>query len=187
MFPFSFFCCAYLPVCFVFFCFSSFCALFSYFSSFLLVSGEFSVSSTQSSATGKTAKKLQKGEFRSDPICTIIARYVAKWGIKQMCLCETSTKGGFCTIMGGSANLPLSGVTPANQTKGQFMNFSQGHSGTKVQCLRTPGQLQGSKTPKPEIPRKNSKITPRAPTPNSLKKTQKILRIPEPGPRPQIP
>ena len=29
----------------------------------------------------------------------------------------------------------LSGVTPANQTKkGQFMNFSQGHSGTKVQC-----------------------------------------------------
>ena len=28
-----------------------------------------------------------------------------------------------------------SGVAPANQTKkGQFMNFSQGHSGTKVQC-----------------------------------------------------
>ena len=27
-----------------------------------------------------------------------------------------------------------SGVTPANQTKGQFMNFSQGHSGPKVQC-----------------------------------------------------
>ena len=30
---------------------------------------------------------------------------------------------------------PKPGVTPANQTqKGQFMNFSQGHSGTKVQC-----------------------------------------------------
>ena len=28
-----------------------------------------------------------------------------------------------------------SGVAPANQTKeGQFMNFSRGHSGTKVQC-----------------------------------------------------
>ena len=29
----------------------------------------------------------------------------------------------------------ISGVAPANQTKkGQFMNFSQGHSGTKLQC-----------------------------------------------------
>ena len=29
----------------------------------------------------------------------------------------------------------LSAVTPANQTKeGQFRNFSQGHSGTKVRC-----------------------------------------------------
>ena len=27
-----------------------------------------------------------------------------------------------------------SGVTPANQKKGQFMNFSRGQSGTKVRC-----------------------------------------------------
>ena len=28
----------------------------------------------------------------------------------------------------------ISGVAPANQKKGQFVSFSQGHSGTKVQC-----------------------------------------------------
>ena len=38
----------------------------------------------------------------------------------------------------------------------------------------TPGQLQGSKTLKPEIPRKRAqKLPPRAPTPNFLKKTRK--------------
>ena len=38
----------------------------------------------------------------------------------------------------------------------------------------TPGQIQGSKTPSPETPRENnSKITPRAPTPNSKKKLKK--------------
>ena len=50
---------------------------------------------------------------------------------------------GFQLSQGGSGPpLPLmevatfSGVAPANQTKkkSQFMNFSQGHSGTKVQC-----------------------------------------------------
>ena len=31
----------------------------------------------------------------------IIARYVAKWGIAQMCLCKLiSTKGGYRTILG---------------------------------------------------------------------------------------
>ena len=42
-----------------------------------------------------------------------------------------------------------------------------------------PGQLQGSKTLSPEIPQKNSKITPRAPIPNSLKnsKNTKILGL----------
>ena len=29
---------------------------------------------------------------------TIIARYVAKWGIAQMCLCKLSTTGGYRTI-----------------------------------------------------------------------------------------
>ena len=39
---------------------------------------------------------------------TIIARYVAKWGIAQMCLCETiGTKGGGVIVpCSGSANLP---------------------------------------------------------------------------------
>ena len=35
--------------------------------------------------------------------CTIISRYVAKWGIAQMCLCETKYKGprgGYRTILG---------------------------------------------------------------------------------------
>ena len=37
---------------------------------------------------------------------TIIARYVAKWGIAQMCLCETiSTNGGGIAPLGGSAKL----------------------------------------------------------------------------------
>ena len=31
---------------------------------------------------------------------TTITRYVAKWSIAQMCLCETSTKGGYRTILG---------------------------------------------------------------------------------------
>ena len=31
---------------------------------------------------------------------TIIARYVAKWGIAQMCLCEIKYKGGYRTILG---------------------------------------------------------------------------------------
>ena len=46
-------------------------------------------------------------------------------------------------------------------------------------CWETPGQLQGSKTPSPKLLEKNSKIPPRAPTPNSLKKTRKRLKIPE--------
>ena len=41
----------------------------------------------------------------------------------------------------------------------------------------TPGQLQGFKTPSPETPRKKLKNY-RAPTPNSLKNAQKILKIP---------
>ena len=38
---------------------------------------------------------------------TLIARYVAKWGIAQMCLCELSTKAGVSPF-GGSAILSLS-------------------------------------------------------------------------------
>ena len=37
---------------------------------------------------------------------TIIARYVAKWGIAQMCLCETKYQGGCIAPFWGSANLP---------------------------------------------------------------------------------
>ena len=38
---------------------------------------------------------------------TIIARYVAKWGIAQMCLCETSrAKGGYRMHFGGVLTLP---------------------------------------------------------------------------------
>ena len=36
---------------------------------------------------------------------TIIARYVAQWGIAHMRLCELSTKGGIARFW-GSANLP---------------------------------------------------------------------------------
>ena len=32
---------------------------------------------------------------------TIIARYVAKWGIAQMCLCETKCQGGVSHQFGG--------------------------------------------------------------------------------------
>ena len=33
---------------------------------------------------------------------TIIARYAAKWGIAEMCLCETKYNGGgYRTILGG--------------------------------------------------------------------------------------
>ena len=31
----------------------------------------------------------------------IIARYVAKWGIAQMCLCKIKHQGGYRTILGG--------------------------------------------------------------------------------------
>ena len=37
---------------------------------------------------------------------TIIARYVAKWGIAQMCLCETKYQGRVSHHFGGSADLP---------------------------------------------------------------------------------
>ena len=37
---------------------------------------------------------------------TIIERYVAKWGIAQMCLCETKYQGGGIAPFWGSANLP---------------------------------------------------------------------------------
>ena len=37
---------------------------------------------------------------------TIIARYVAKWGIAQMCLCQTKYQGGGIALFWGSANLP---------------------------------------------------------------------------------
>ena len=36
---------------------------------------------------------------------TIIARYVAKWGIAQMCLCETTYQGGGIAPFRGSAKL----------------------------------------------------------------------------------
>ena len=38
--------------------------------------------------------------------CTILARYVAKWAIAQMCLCETKYKEGGIAPFWGSANLP---------------------------------------------------------------------------------
>ena len=31
---------------------------------------------------------------------TSLARYVAKWGIAQMCLCEAKYQGGYRTILG---------------------------------------------------------------------------------------
>ena len=37
---------------------------------------------------------------------TIIARYVAKWGIAQMCLCETKYQAGGLAPFWGSARLP---------------------------------------------------------------------------------
>ena len=37
---------------------------------------------------------------------TIIARYVAKWGIAQMCLCETKYQRGGVAPIWGTANLP---------------------------------------------------------------------------------
>ena len=37
---------------------------------------------------------------------TIIAQYVAKWGIAQMGLCETKYQGGVPHHFGGAANLP---------------------------------------------------------------------------------
>ena len=36
---------------------------------------------------------------------TIIARYVAKWGIAQLCLCETKYQGEGIAPFGGSAEL----------------------------------------------------------------------------------
>ena len=35
---------------------------------------------------------------------TIIARYVAKWGIAQMCLCRTKYQGGVSHHLGGVLN-----------------------------------------------------------------------------------
>ena len=44
---------------------------------------------------------------------------------------------------------------------------------------KRPASYRDPKPRNPKLLEKNSKITPRAPTPNSLKKTQKILKIPE--------
>ena len=38
---------------------------------------------------------------------TISTRYVAKWGIAQMCLCESNHQGEGITLFLGSAKLPL--------------------------------------------------------------------------------
>ena len=37
---------------------------------------------------------------------TIVARYVAKWGIAEMCLSETRNQGGGIAPFWGSADLP---------------------------------------------------------------------------------
>ena len=37
---------------------------------------------------------------------TVIARYVAKWGISQMCLCKTKYQGGGIAPFWGTVNLP---------------------------------------------------------------------------------
>ena len=60
----------------------------------------------------------------------------------------------------------------ANATPEFFDKIKAGDPAVLVGFVwETPGQLQGSKTPKPENPRKkNSKNTPWAPTPNSWKK-----------------
>ena len=37
---------------------------------------------------------------------TIIARYVAKWGVAEMCMCETKYQGVVSHHFGGLLNLP---------------------------------------------------------------------------------
>ena len=58
---------------------------------------------------------------------------LAKGFLRKVCGNSAENSRKFAKEMGFIA--PGSGVALANQTKkSQFMNFSQGHSGTKVQC-----------------------------------------------------
>ena len=66
---------------------------------------------------------------------------------------------------------------------GRYKSSSQSDCATRLarrsdcKACETPGQLQGSKTLKPEIPRKKLKNDPPGPDPKLLEKTQKILKI----------
>ena len=108
---------------------------------------------------------------------TIITGYVAKWGSAQMCggcaYAKLSTKGGI--PKGGIP--PLLGSTDLPEKVSRDMgNCGDGISNISrygAYVCETPGQLQGSKTLSPQIHKKNSKITPRPPTPNSSKKISK--------------
>ena len=63
---------------------------------------------------------------------TIIARYVAKWGIAQMCLCETKYQGGGIAPFWGSANLP------------EKVSRDMGYRSDSIAISRDMGPLRGS-------------------------------------------
>ena len=65
---------------------------------------------------------------------TITARHVAKWGIAQMCLCETNYQRGDCTIW-GAANLSFK------------VSRNMGHRGESIAVSRDMGPLSTWKTP----------------------------------------
>ena len=55
--------------------------------------------------------------------CTIITRYVAKWGVAQMCLCETKYQGGgIAPLVGGCSFFAYSWKLPAYS--GAFFTYN---------------------------------------------------------------
>ena len=64
---------------------------------------------------------------------TIIARYVAKWGIAQIRLCETKYQGGVSRHFGGSANLS-SKVSRDTRYRSDSIAVSRDMGPLRVEC-----------------------------------------------------
>ena len=92
--------------------------------------------------------------------CTIITRYVAKWGIAQMCLCETKYQRGVSHHLGGVLNSfkKYRAIWGIAAIVSQYRAI-WGHYGAR-KCPEAPGSLPGSLTEVcPEVPgilRRNS-------------------------------
>ena len=72
---------------------------------------------------------------------TIIARYVAKWGIAQMCLCETKyQEGGIAPFLGGVLTFALKGIARYGVSQRNIARYGA----TKTKSLLLGTKLSGT-------------------------------------------